>query len=220
MNDYWWQRFHEDLRRTEGKPDSRRTVMSRINFDPGDPPDMEEDWISDVLAELHKHNTGRWKWDRIECSWTGKDADLEPTGHQGVGDVRADDRGVQATVLAMCCHAGTEVSFREDLPESATDKDYEDRVEGYLEQAYHIICGCGFDGEWDGDDWLTSYEGDVSVEWVVRDDGEVDIPATAVALLDVAEKSLAGWDKEMTYVSKELNRLAGWVVEEPGNDGT
>ena len=48
-----------------------------------------------VLAELKKYGK-RWDWDGVDCTWTGKDADLETHGYQGCKLIRID-KGV-ATV--------------------------------------------------------------------------------------------------------------------------
>ena len=54
-----------------------------------------------ILAELKERDTGRWRWDRIHCCVTGKDADLEPWGQQGIELV-----SVNATTVTFYVHLG------------------------------------------------------------------------------------------------------------------
>lgn len=133
-----------------------------------------------LLSELKNRTTGRWHYDQIDYCWTGKDADLDWHGYQGLHVDFIDDVQVKATV-----HAGKTVCPDEEHPEAN---------EEYTE----AVCGCPFPGEWSGDDWFLTTEIPTMVKTVLNEEtGELDAEKTADALYDAAQAALANWDQEM-----------------------
>lgn len=169
-----------------------------------------EDWgYGEILTALKKHNTGRWKYDYIDCSWTGKDADLEVFGNQGCKILCVDDEHVTVEVLAGKTFVGIDVSL--NLPDEAETDEivFNACHEIYMEQAQEVVCGCGSSGEWDGDSWYMTHSGTIKVP-VVAKDGEIDADATALDILKESEKSLKNWEREIAIADDILNVLAGW----------
>lgn len=163
-----------------------------------------------ILAELKKHNTGRWRWDGIDCSWTGKDADLEPWGHQGCKLISVDEEHATVEVHAGKTFVGTDVCL--NLPEHAEqDDEVLDQIhEIWMWQAQEIVCGCGASGEWDGDSWWMTSNHTIKVPVTLFDDGNVDAEKTVSAIVKAAEKSLKEWEYEIGLADKMMSVLAGW----------
>jgi len=77
--------------------------MSTPHYDPSHGADDEflaaqnEELYQALMTYLSQERI-RWQWDEIDYSWTGKDADLEIHGHQGLHIDKIDDTWVWATV--------------------------------------------------------------------------------------------------------------------------
>src|SRR5260221_2579868 len=163
-----------------------------------------------LLAHLKKCSTNRWHYDQIDYCWTGKDADLEWHGYQGLHLDRVTDEKVKATVHCGKTVVGDDVCL--NTPRSAREREIRRAEEFYKQQAQEIVCGCNYPGEWSGDDWFLTNE--VRIEWEVvlnPETGELDAEATTVKLDAAAEKALENWGREMKSMDTILDQIAGWT---------
>lgn len=169
----------------------------------------DEDYgYNEVLAELKKLSSNRWQWEKIDCCWTGKDADLEACGQQGLHLDYVDEEHAHATVHAGSTQAGIDVCL--NFPDTATEEENDKARDAYIDQMTEVVCGCGYPGEWSGDDWYLTTEHQIKVPVVFNEDDTVNAEATAEALITEGEKSLKAWDEEMSYVDLAGCQLAGW----------
>ena len=192
------------------------TSMHNDYLDPDIHNQQQEDYtmdIEEIKAALKAYDTGRWDWDKIDCCITGKYADLEPWGQQGVEIVFVNEDGVQCCARICKTEPGTDVCL--NVPEEIeADCDRYDKIlETYLEQAYEVVAGCSVAGEWDGDDWYFSDSVDFFVPWVFPEpnvDGVPDYEKTATVIVAGAESVLEPLEQELRLMSKITNVLAGW----------
>ena len=170
----------------------------------------EEDYEL-IIDALKPYDTGRWEWDRIDCCITGKDADLEPWGPQGIEIVSCDDGGVKCIAHIGKTFAGSDVCL--NLPESmnADEDAWNGAVDAYLEQAQEVVCGCNLAGEWTGEDWWLCDNVEFSVDWVMNDDTP-DYAATAKKIVKLALNELAPLEDELRLADQLLDQLAGWIT--------
>lgn len=172
----------------------------------------EEDYGSeDIKAELKKRDSKRWRWDAIDCCWTGKDADLEACGQQGCILISVDDEFATVEVHAGKTFAGTDVTL--NLPRKAENSNatHDKVLDVYMEQAEQIACNCGSFGEWDGDSWYMTHKGTIKVPVIPNEDGSsTDAEKTADAIIAAAEASLEAWEKEIAIAGDALEVLSGW----------
>jgi len=186
--------------------------------DPNAPYNQDsEDWgldLAEVRTELKALSTGRWEWDKIDCCMTGKDADLEPWGDQGIELVSADEDKITCMARIMKTFAGDDVCLNTpwDLaPEAERERLEERAVSQYLDAAQEIVCGCSVPGEWDGDSWVMSEAVEFSVPWVMSGDGVTpDYAATARSAALAADSALEPVVAELKLADDAMNLLAGW----------
>jgi hypothetical protein len=146
---------------------------------------QNDELYTSLLAELKARSSNRWQYDKIDYCWTGKYADLDWHGYQGLHLDFIDDSKVRATV-----YTGKTVCPDEEHPE-------DDEI--YCE----IVCGCGYPGEWSGDDWFLTTEEPIEIATVLNPETlQLDAGATADALYDAAQKALENWDREMKLLDE------------------
>jgi hypothetical protein len=172
-----------------------------------------EDYGYDGLLEaLKKRDTGRWSWDEIDACWTGKYADLDPHGYQGMHLDSVDDMYAHATAHIGKTFAGTDVSL--NVPRWVEEEDsgetYGEVLDIFMEQAQEVVCGCNVPGDWSGDDWFLTDTVSYKVPVVLTKEGEVDFDATADALIAEGEKALADIEQELVLADQIMETLAGW----------
>ncbi len=171
----------------------------------------EDYGFENIQSALRKRSTGRWRWDAIDCCWTGKDADLEPFGNQGCILIAVDEEFATVEVHAGKTFVGLDVSL--NLPKHAdrSEKLSDAARDIYMKQAQGVVCGCGTSGEWDGDSWYMNYKGVIKVP-IIPNEGKTDVDdeKMAEAILTAAKASLAGWEREIGLADDMLNVLAGW----------
>lgn len=153
----------------------------------------------DVIAAVKANGSNRWKWDELTTSYTSKDADLEPYGHQGVSVLGMSGKTIHCTAHIGKTFAGSDVCL--NLKDGQDD---ERARELYLEQATEIVCGCGVAGEWDGDSWYMSD----SVPFTVRLRATPE--ETAAAIRNGTERALKNLEDELRSADQCLETLAGW----------
>lgn len=175
---------------------------------------------SDLISALHERSTNRWRWDRIHCCLTGKDADLGPSGQQGVEIV-----GVINDVVKCIAHIGYTIVGDDvciNTPSDAKPELIEQAIEAYLKQAGTLVADGGLKrGEWTGDDWY-QYDA-IPFECPLVLDSETDqvrIAETASAVLLKAEEVLASSEARITEIDLALNTLAGWKALQPDGEPT
>ena len=159
---------------------------------------MNEQELREALKE---RSTGRWSWDKIDCCFTGKDADLESWGQQGVELQKVVDGVAYCVAHILAVVAGNEVCL--NLPVGTTEDDEGGAVDAYMDQAQEIVIGSGFMGEWDGDDWVLSE----AIYFSVVLEGAED-PVGAIC--DLAEERLQDAETALVFMNLLLDELAGW----------
>lgn len=162
-----------------------------------------------VKAALKARDTGRGQGD---CCWTGKNADLDAGGEQGLTLESVDDEYTTATVYILASFAGTDVCL--NLPAQAEESDeiFEQVREIWLEQAESVVSGCSVAGEWTGDDWCMHESFTVRVKTVLNADCDTDAEATAAALIKAAQEAVADTEAELILAHQMMEQLAGWTT--------
>lgn len=174
---------------------------------------FNEDWELDCDLVRHKlkdWDTGRWDWERIDCCLTGKNADLDPWGCQGLEVSRCDEDHVTVIAHAYKTFAGTDVCL--NIGE-VSDDEYDKCLDAFLDQAQEVMCGCDSAGEWDGDSWIMTFEETLQVSWVIGVDGVVNYAATAEEIVKAVQAAIKPWEDEMVLADDIMNQLAGWRDE-------
>ena len=174
----------------------------------------------ELRQALKPYDTGRWDFDIIDCCFTGKDADLEPWGQQGVEVIGTDDEGAKCRAHIGKIFAGTDACLNVPVMD---DEAYEKYLDRYLDAATAIVEGCGVSVEWDGDSWWVNETVDFTVPWTFTnaEDGIPDMAATAKAVIEKAEKVLEPVENELVLADRMLAQLSGWQDEngEPCPEG-
>lgn len=180
--------------------------------------------IEELRHALKLYDTGRWDFDLIDCCFTGKNADLEPWGQQGVEVISTDDEGAKCRAHIGKTFDGTDVCL--NVPTNLVgmdDKEYEKYQYRYMGAAHAIVEGCGVRGEWDGDSWWMYETVDFTMPWTFTnaEDGIPNMAATAKAIVDAAEQALEPMENELTLADRMLAQLSGWRDEngEPCQEG-
>jgi len=181
--------------------------------DPNAPYNQDADFGLDCDAlrdALVAFDTKRWDWEKIDCCLTGKDADLEPWGQQGIELLSCDDEKIHCAAHILKTWAGVDVCLNLEDDREWSDEDISDAVEAYLEQAQEVVCGCSMPGEWDGDSWVMSDWIEFTVPWVMNGD-DPDYEATAQEVVDDAYEALRGHEESLLRADNILNVLSGWA---------
>jgi len=173
----------------------------------------DDDCYTEVMEILRENDSGRWDYDKIHCCITGKDADLEPWGQQGIEllgtSYTRTEYHARLRVHVGKTWAGTDVCL--NLPNDISDEDYRKAVDEYLEQAQEVVCSVPGEGYWSGDDWYVSDAFDVTVPITLNpDDDSVDKEATWQSIYAAYENAVENWDREMSYADDVLEAFAGW----------
>lgn len=181
-----------------GTPDLVLTASGEMR-----PQDLPMDPVpDDLMAAIKAASSNRWRWDRIHLCITGKDADLEPHGHQG-----AEILGVREGKLICVAHIGKTFAGSDVSLNLLPDQDEERATDLYMEQATEIVCGCDVAGEWDGDSWFMSDS--IPFEVSIKPTTEETVSAVTTEL----EKTLAPLEKELVLADSVLRQSAGWIDE-------
>ena len=175
--------------------------------------------LSELLVALEPWDTGRWNYAPVSdgkgICLTGKDGDLEASGHQGIELVSADEDGVTFRVRAGATFVGNDVCLNLRPRDEQNEQVFYAYREAYLAQAQEVICGIPFPGFWTGDDWYIHHESELlRAEWeVFSHDGneiEFDYGGTAARIVAVAEHNLKDWEREIGIAHEILDVIAGW----------
>lgn len=159
-----------------------------------------------LVKALRDLSTKHWKWNRIDCCLTGKDADLEPHGQQGIEVLRdsLDDDLIQCRGHLLTCIPGTDVALDCD---SDDEDDYQKKLDSYLSLAQQTVIDlCPGSAEWDGDSWICSGVVDFSVPWL-EGDNCLDYVATANAIVAAAEVALAPIEAQCLALHAAIGKL-------------
>jgi hypothetical protein len=177
--------------------------------------EYEEETLA-IKQALKASDTGRWDYDKIDACLTGKDADLEPWGQQGIEVVSVDDIYVHCLARFGKTFAGTDVCLNTPTDISDDDEDWLDMArDRYLDAANEVVSGCGLAGEWTGDDWYMSEAMMFETEWKRDPEGEIDYKATAVAIVEDFSEMMKPVEDELILAGKILDMLAGWKTIDP-----
>ncbi len=186
--------------------------MHNDHLDPDRAGLNDENWgldFDEVMKHLKEHDSGRWRWARIHCCLTGKDADLEPWGQQGIELISCDENGLTLIGYGGKTECGDDVCL--NLPDEMEFSEAGKCHEAYMEQAQEVVCGTASAGEWDGDSWYMTFEETFTSPWVYKEDGVTpDYEATAKLAISNFEALIKPWEDEMVSMSDACNVLAGW----------
>lgn len=171
--------------------------------------------VKAIRAALVERNGGRnldcWPL----CSFGWKDADLEASGCTGIKAIC----GVQEDRLEI------EVGGHKTIGDgSCLETESQGLVDHYNEIAQDLVCGCGFGGEWTGDEWVVSYSDKIAVSVVNYQDeargSDIDPVATAHAVIKEAHTRTEAFEAAMVELSERLNCLYDACTEgEEDQDG-
>ncbi len=187
------------------------TTAHNDYLDPDKHNSQPEDYGYDkILAELKKHDSGRWQYDKIDCCITGKHGDLDTCGQQGIELLEVAEEWVSARLHCGKTVAGDDACLNLPNENSLSDAIYDKIRDMYLDAACSCICGSDLHGEWTGDDWYLAETYDFRVKLYITKDGEVDAETTVSELLKEADRVTKDWDEECTLLDKMLDELAGW----------
>ena len=170
-----------------------------------------QDWMEAELKKLSsRHNTECFPI----CSFGWKEADLSTQGCCGIKLVQMnsyDDWRVTVSGHKTLC------SPTEDLEFEISDRDKEtiDTV------AQEIASGCGYPGEWTGDDWCLHFEETFLVPWE-EEDSDKELWRNAVAIYDTALKKCRPFEEAMELAHEMMNGLYEnlAVGHRPGDEST
>ena len=175
--------------------------------------DYDDTPTSDVRSLLAENSSGRWRWGRIDCCITGKDADLEPHGQQGIELVRCSDTEAECIAHVGVTIPGIDVSL------NCEDDEYEARLENYLAVAHEIVCGIPGSGYWSGDDWYWSDEIPFTARLHFNADDSLDRHRAWKSITKAFDAAVRRWDEETAIASAALDAAAGWAkAPEESND--
>jgi len=170
-----------------------------------------------VKAALEAFDTGRGQGD---CCWTGKHADLESEGEQGITFESIDDEYATGTAYISKTFAGLDVCLNIPRWAEENDETFEKVCDIWMEQAESVVCGCAVSGEWTGNDWCMYESFTVRVKTVLTADGDTDAKATAEALIKAAQEALSGAETELILAHQIMETLAGWRRYHADNTST
>ena len=166
----------------------------------------------EIRAALREHCSGRWHWDRIDCCLTGKDADLEWHGQQGVEVKGADDEYAYCMLHIGVTVAGHDVCLAREYE---TDAEYETAVDQYLESAQEIVCGSPLTGgEWTGGDWYLYGSYNFRVPLAVNARGDWDYSEIASEIVALAHENAEPIETKLGFMNDALNSAAGYTTED------
>lgn len=110
------------------------------------------DFVVKVEAVLRLRSGSRNQRCFPVCSFSGKDADLDPEGCIGIRKITGlseDDITVEVGGHKTVCPPN-----RQDMADVACE----------------LVCGCGYEGEWTGEDWTLHFTEEVTVNYVWSDE--------------------------------------------------
>jgi hypothetical protein len=174
--------------------------------------DSDGDAYAGILEQLKNRDSGRWPWDEIDCCWTGKYADLDDHGQQGLHLDKVDEQFAYATAHLGLTVCGSEVTL--NIPEAAdrlVNGLYDGVLEAYLDSMEGTVVGSSLGGEYDGGDWYLAAREEFRAPLVLNAEGEVDCEATAEALISEGQQALKYAEEESVMVSRISSELAGWI---------
>ena len=172
----------------------------------------EDYGLEPVKDALRKRCTRRWRWDAIDCCLTGKYADLEPWGQQGVQLVGLDEDNARFVVHCGATIPGLDACI--NMPKWAeSSDDVQEKVRDvFMSAAQEHVIESGLRGEWDGDSWYMHYSHDLSVPTVVdATSNDTDHEAVAVAIIKAAENHIEKhWEPSLMMLGDQIEILCGW----------
>lgn len=180
-------------------------------------PSEEQYDLYHLCEALATHDTGHWEWDRIHCCLTGKNADLESWGQQGIELLSTDNTHVVAQVHLYTNIPGEEVCLNLPVEVEENDDAYLAAVAAYMGQAELIVHGAYpiLRGEWDGSDWDLFNAVEFVVPWI-RDGDGIDYATTAQKVVDAANEAVKPLEEESILAHELIDFLAGWRTRLPG----
>lgn len=169
----------------------------------------QEELAKPIEDMLSAHDTGSWDYGSIDCCLTGKDADLETWGDQGLQLIAVSEEKIRVRIYLMKTYDGTDVVLNKDIDWDDYDQ-HSKAIDEYLEQAQEVIFGIPYDIDQSGDGWCISHEEDVEIDYIVDADGEADVEAIWESLGKAFEPIVDRWERENKMADDILNVLSGW----------
>lgn len=173
--------------------------------------DYDQEGATSIISALQDRSTNRWHWDRIHCCLTGKDADLESWGQQGIEFIRiVNDITADCEAHIGFTAAGQDVCL--NVPEHVVDEQCDQLLETYLDRAGDLVADGGLGwGQWDGDSWYQSEAIPFSVPIALDPSTDAVLAeATADAIIAAAEERLRPFEEAIIDLHAQLDVLAGW----------
>jgi hypothetical protein len=168
-------------------------------------PLVEDHGYDALMTALKGWDTGRWDWDGIDCCLTGKYADLDPHGQQGIRIESVTEDKITFTAHIGKTFCG-EPHF--DISEDEiSDEDYEHLREYFLDVAQEIVCDCCVAGDWSGDDWYLYESVEGSIEPFYDNDDEFDAEVNAQDIVMEAGKLLEDIEEAFIRADKQIDEL-------------
>lgn len=176
---------------------------------------IDDPRIPRVKKSLMGFDSRRWSWEKVDCCLTGKDADLDECGQQGIEILGCGDSGVRWRL-----HVGKTVACEDvwlnDEGEDDSDEALMKRLELYADMAQEAVCGCDIPGEWDGSDWYLKTSVDGLTTWSLMEPNSkaIDFAETAEQIVEDALKAAEPIGAELSLLDTQLNMLAGWTTRD------
>jgi hypothetical protein len=132
-----------------------------------------------LAAEITARSQGRNRGCFPLLSFDWKDADLEPDGCTGIRGISCSPTNIQVTVSGHKTFAPDEEGLNDD---------------GYLAALYDTFTDItmGYEGDWTGDEWQSSYTNTIKVEY------QPELSDTVIYLIEQAETDLMQYKEDMT----------------------
>ena len=165
-------------------------------------------WTQDIITTITEQNEGRHldTWPIISFGW--KDADLEPEGCGGIGEL------FKVTEDHLWFTVGGYKTVCFVMPDDMINEESADIANRLIEESTEVPRGCSVDADYDSITF--SFNSTIMVPVVMTNDLEVDIKATADLAIEMAQDELRVFEETMTYNQKVSNDNYNWAIENSG----
>lgn len=165
----------------------------------------EESAISQMVNALenalrnhpnHGRNQDCWLY-----SFGWKDADLDPEGCTGIGNV------ISANETCVTLEIGGHKTLCDPVDSGGWDLSVDDE-ESYTEQVHAIVCDQKVGGgEWDGGDWSFWWKGIITVNWPEGEINDKWLKTITDEIIEKASQALTPFCKDMARLEIEMDKV-------------
>lgn len=165
----------------------------------------KHEMLDQIIEKMHERSTMNSDHSEVDCWLTGKDADLEPWGEQGLQFLHTNIiRGKYTVTVRLHLHKtviGHGVCINNDAC----------TLGEYMAQASRLCCGTPYNSEWDTEDWHIFRTKDITIDIPFeQDDWTVDADELWDRIEQETHDTIHDWEVEIGRIDKELNELTGW----------